>query len=250
MKKTLYLFSPPWKKVKIYFDCTETLDTDLLKVLTQKTLPRWYIEIRSIKLFNPFFKTKSFVPEKNTFVKYRGYDSEIYFYYERENIKVIRKENGEYVKEEFLGYPIHWDFSLDSLPNNELLTDLLKNIWLGLKNGDMDIHGDLTHYNILVNKNGDITIIDEKKVSKDTPYIFDLFYFYAYFLHRASLYGKRNIYEDILKTIYTEIFKGEERNILKDIEKIPLKDFPFSKEEKVFNKWKRDFTLFLRSNLR
>lgn len=243
MKKPFYLFSLPWKRVKIYFDDKQTLDTELFKSLASKTMPMWYIKRRRA-LPNIFFKKIIDVREENTFLMYEGYDSTIFFYKEGKDIKVLRKKDEKYFKEGFLGYPIHWDFTLDYIPNKELLIKVLKNHWEDLKKGKK-LHGDFTHYNILVDEGENVSFIDEKELGNDTPIIFDLFYFYSYFLHRADMYGKRDVYERELEDTYSIILKNEKRGISQSLDKIIINDFHFSKKEETFQSYKGEFEKLL-----
>ena len=249
-KTTFFLFSPPWKRVKIYFSANEILKEKLFKSLAQKTAPNFYTRIRTSRifciLFNWFFKREKEIPNTKVFLIYEGYDSTVFFYIKEHEIGVIRKKDGKHTEEEFLGYPIHFDFSLDYIPNKKLLQEVLRKHWIDLKSGKTKIHGDFTHNNILVDENEKISFIDKKKVQEDTSVITDLFYFYAYFLIRASLYRPRDkrrltSLENDLNSIYSSVFEDEDKTALEMINKLSLKNFNVCDSEYIFNYWKKEF---------
>lgn len=248
LTKTFYIFSPPWKKVQLLFDDPKVFETNLFKSLSLKLLPTWYIKIRKRKIFNLFLRVEKHIPHQNTFLIYEGYDSHIFFY---ENgtgdgeIKVIRQIDGEYVEEKFLGYPIHWDFSLNQIPLKNLLGNVISKHWQELKQNKDAIHGDFTHSNILVDEQNNISIIDKKPVSDTTPIIYDLFYFYSYFLHKAKLQKKDILYENFLLEIFKEALQ-DEKNLIEQIKLISIDNFHFSKKEKVFLYWRERFENFLK----
>lgn len=125
-------------------------------------------------------------------------------------IKVWRsyKENTEWESEPFLGYQI-----LSTLSKNEiekkrpLLTKALsihrKHV---LTSGQ--IHGDLTHFNILHNSDNEIIFIDE--IEAENSPLYDFFYFYAYLSQsvdkRHFLNSREKVFiKDTIKRIIFEV---------------------------------------------
>ncbi|MHC1716400.1 MAG: hypothetical protein AB9915_00690 [Candidatus Dojkabacteria bacterium] len=250
--KNFFLFSPPFKQVKIYFSSKEDLNTELLKSLALKTLPKIYLDVRRNTifyfLFNWISQIRIDVPDTNTFLIYKGYDSTIFFIKNNSSIQILRKKNGEIQKEDFLGYPIHYDFSLGHITNKELISKVLKEHWINLKNGKDTLHGDFTHSNILVDGNKKVTVIDSKKTSTNCSIITDHFYFYAYFMLRAKManYSMKDTFEKELLGIYTEVFKDEDtERIIESIKELKLEDFNVARKQETFDFWRNEFSQFI-----
>lgn len=244
MNKTFYLLSPPYKKANLLFVKKEIQESKLFKSLAFKLAPQWYIKLRKCNFLNLFLKERISVPNEETFLIYNGYDSKVFFYEQNGQIRVKRAIGGEYKEEDFLGYQIHWDFTLKEIPSLNLLKEILRNHWQNLKEDNSNIHGDFTHSNILVDENNKVSIIDKKEVSSKTPIINDLFYFFSYFLHRAKIYKKDLIYEEKLKDVFRDILK-KDTEYLKTIDDLEITNFHFSKEKETFIYWKLRFKNFL-----
>jgi hypothetical protein len=245
--KKFFLFSPPWKSVNILFSNQEVQDTKLFQSLAFKLAPPWYVKLRKLGVWNLFLKTTRSIPNETTFLIYNGYDSKVFFNKEASTeITVQRLINGKYVNERFLGYPIHYDFSLNKIPNKELLGRTLATQWLMLKKDRKNAHGDFTHSNILVDNNRNVSLIDKKSLPPETPIINDLFYFYSYFLRRARIFKNDSLYENYLRDIYSKFFRKQDTPI-KTIDSIGLETFYFCKREEELNYWKTRFKLFLKS---
>ena len=86
---------------------------------------------------------------------------------------------GKWEREEFEGFPIIEAYSLEEVKlKSGLLTQVLQRHWEEINNDPRHIHGDFTHFNVLVNPKGGYKFIDQK--GKSHSKIFDLFYFHAY----------------------------------------------------------------------
>ena len=93
-------------------------------------------------------------------------------------ICVWRNTNSDWVKEKFLGYQLISEYSIKEFDSKyELIEEALNIHWLNLKNGK-DIHGDFTHFNILIDEKRDISFIDKK--THINSKLYDFFYFYSY----------------------------------------------------------------------
>ncbi len=91
--------------------------------------------------------------------------------------KKLRGE--EWAREVFLGYQIISGYSLKEIRTSlNLLKKALKIHWNNLELDPSEVHGDFTHFNILCDKNENISFIDKKE--SQNPKLFDFFYFYAY----------------------------------------------------------------------
>ena len=218
-----------------------------------------YYKIRLSKIFTFFFnwifKRTLEVPEESTFLVYQGYDSEIFFHKKDGEIKIIRKRGKQYVREDFKGLPIHYDFSLNYIPNKKPLIKILRIHLEKLLDNKISIHGDLTHYNILVNNKKHVSIIDSKPNPNYTSILTDFFYFYSYFLLRSKLnkifYHKQSfLLEKELLDIYKEVFKNSDIEMIEEIKKIRKDSFHASKKESVFIYYKTKFKEFMEDVMR
>ena len=88
-------------------------------------------------------------------------------------------ENKKWVKEIFFGFQLISSYTLDEF---ELRFNLIEKAfqlhWSNLMT-DKYVHGDFTHFNILIGSDQEIIFIDRK--SHKNSNLFDFFYFYSYF---------------------------------------------------------------------
>ncbi len=97
-----------------------------------------------------------------------------------EPIFVWRKSSsGTWEKSDFLGYPLLSEYTLEEFNRNKsIIKKALELHWNAVVSDEENVHGDLTHFNVLKNSQNEIVFIDKK--SKSHSKLFDFFYFYAY----------------------------------------------------------------------
>ena len=98
---------------------------------------------------------------------------------------VWRKLNSKWIKELFIGHQLIAEYSIKELDSKKLL--ILKALKLHKSNLEKSrplVHGDLTHFNILINDDLNISFIDSKN-HENSP-LFDFFYFSAYLKNSIS----------------------------------------------------------------
>ena len=89
-----------------------------------------------------------------------------------------KNESSKWVKEDFLGYQLLSEYTVQEFDaKSQLIEIALKSHWLSFKESEF-VHGDFTHFNILVDINEKINFIDDK--SHINSRLFDFFYFYSY----------------------------------------------------------------------
>lgn len=131
-----------------------------------------------------FFFKEDFDPpnEKADYIGIKKEDRLIFFEMDGSiPVKVWRTNDSTsgWVSEPFVGYQIISDYSIAEFNRkHELILKALKLHWTKIENTGQ-IHGDLTHFNILYNKKGKLFFIDEQKDVENSP-LFDFFYFYSY----------------------------------------------------------------------
>lgn len=94
---------------------------------------------------------------------------------------VWRRKNGssEWLKEKFIGYQLISSYTLQEfLLKMPVIKQALSLHWINLQKDKRAIHGDFTHFNILVDSQNNIHFIDEKP--SENSILFDFFYFYSY----------------------------------------------------------------------
>lgn len=84
-------------------------------------------------------------------------------------------ESNEWAKEKFIGYPLIEEYTKGELA---MKLPIIESVMLYHWKESTFVHGDLTHFNVLLDAKDQFHFIDRKKTSN--PKIFDLFYFYAY----------------------------------------------------------------------
>lgn len=92
---------------------------------------------------------------------------------------VWRKSNNKWTKEKFIGYQLISEYSLNEFNiKYKVIENTLKKHWIAVNKNLSNIHGDLTHFNILINKEKETIFIDKKSINHSK--IFDFFYFFSY----------------------------------------------------------------------
>lgn len=248
-RTTFYSLELNSKQGKLFFNSKNVLNDQLFIYLSKKLYSPIIVSVRTNSIFQDLFgwlfKVEKEIPNKNVFLIYEGYDSTVYFYKEKGNISLIREKDDIFTNETFKGFPIHYDFSLDHIVNKDIIIKVLKEHLSLLKTNLKNTHGDFTNYNILVDNNDKISIIDPKG-TESSSILTDHFYFYSYFLIRTRLANPLNkkrvkSIEKELYDIYHQVFKGEDISLLDEIEKIASTDFVCSNNDKIFQYWKNRY---------
>ncbi|MFC1807292.1 hypothetical protein ACFL0T_02865 [Candidatus Omnitrophota bacterium] len=159
------------------------------------------------------------MPNQHIHLIYSGYGEKLFFEFGSflDIRKVWHQKDGKFIKKNFLGYPIFFNPHEDNIKNIKCLEIFLKNHWETLKNGKK-LHGDFTHFNILIDASQNITAIDQKD-NRNNSIIADHFYFYSYLLsflegyYSSKKISSLNIKKQ-LDAVFLEIFKGEDKAFL------------------------------------
>ena len=93
--------------------------------------------------------------------------------------------NSEWRKNDFLGYQLISEYTVNEFnQKRNLIFKALKIHWNAVSKDLLNIHGDLTHFNILYNEQGKLLFIDKKSINHSKLY--DFFYFYSYYKQCTS----------------------------------------------------------------
>ena len=121
----------------------------------------------------------------------------------------------------FLGYPIVYKYDKEHILGRlPIIKRALSDHWEDLKkNGASHLHGDFTHFNILINERNAINYIDQKTTSNNI--LFDHFYFYNYLLQCLTLCETLSSSDrsDILNRI-KDFFRNSEMNQINSFEEM------------------------------
>lgn len=130
---------------------------------------------------------------------------------------VWRKENGHWQNEPFLGYQLISVYSLvEFQKKKEAIANALDLHWKNVSHDQSKIHGDLTHFNILLSQGGGYEFIDQK--SNEHSRIYDFFYFHSYLkqsvfrnseLKTKEKEGIEGILDDVLRKVCLNARKEE-----------------------------------------
>ena len=89
-----------------------------------------------------------------------------------------KNEMSQWIKESFLGYQLLSEYTVQEFNDkSKLIEEAFKFHWESLQDNKL-VHGDFTHFNILLGANNKPHFIDEK--SHQNSKLFDFFYFYSY----------------------------------------------------------------------
>ena len=141
--------------------------------------------------------------------------------------KVWRKENGNWKNESYIGDQLIEEYSIvEFTKKRNLIFRALQSHWFNIKEDKRAIHGDLTHFNILISVSEEIFYIDKK--SADHSRLYDIYYFYAYLrqcLSRCSTLSEKeeaeiiNLLDDII--VELNLYQNKEEYIA-DLEKLNI----------------------------
>ena len=137
---------------------------------------------------------------------------------------LVWRKNGNWKKEKFIGYQLISEYTNTEFRSKQKLIEQAFALhWKELDNSPTEVHGDFTHFNILVDNSNRIHFIDNKKHVNSK--LFDFFYFYAYL--------KQSIYRCVT------LSDKERRKIILIIEEIIKKTCLYSSKKSLnedFNK--------------
>ncbi|PQJ79045.1 hypothetical protein [Polaribacter porphyrae] len=191
VEKSFFCY-PKNQNISILYDDVHQLNTRLFKALSLQVSAKEGILLRFRKTNLGHYlstlldktKLKFQLPEvTNIHLGYKSGNKVVFFCFdEHENpIKVLQKiPEEDFIEHNFLGYSIIEKYSKNEyLKKRVFLKSALKKRWQELKD-NKKVHGDFTHFNILVSSRKEISFIDDKKVTNSI--LFDFFYFYSYYL--------------------------------------------------------------------
>ena len=198
------------------------LDSDLFKVFFYKlfksrALLKYRMELSMVREIGERLSFREVsIPHENIQLIYGGYDSTVMFETDASGASVSQvwrgHGNDEFRPEPFIGYPVFYDYRSDTIEQGSELTGFLKKHWSAVKGG-YPCHGDMTHYNLLVDSAGRIRSIDAKPHNR-CGILTDLFYFYAFFRYSLDKHIAKGTVQhqkliDQLGRIYRGVFADD-----------------------------------------
>jgi len=195
----------------------------------------------------------SFLEKKNVKIGYKNNQKIVLFGFDEKQQPVdVYKKSKESIWEKtpFLGYTLIEEYTKkEYFKKREFIEIALKKRWEEILSGE-SLHGDFTHFNILVSSGEKTSFIDASKCENSKLY--DHFYFYSYYtqcLERCRTVSKKDVLEikiDLLNLIKNICYSEDLEDLLTSINtKVALGLFSEEKELK-----KVEFTNFLLDNER
>ena len=258
--ETQFFCYPKNKDLCILYRDIQALDSRLFKALSLQISPKegFLLRLRKTRIghFLSSFSTSSKMNAKITLenyikIGYKNQDKIIYFTLDAmNNPTFILKESshGIFQNTPFLGYSIIEEYSKNEYFNKrEFIKLALQKRWKEVGENTV-LHGDFTHFNVLLSLENKLSFIDEKHVKNSK--FFDHFYFYSYYfqcLEKCETISNKDVNE--IKTDFQnmlcDILKGVD--FITNINQIDLKDaIGISDKEDKFN----EFSNFLLKNER
>ena len=159
-----------------------------------------------------------------------------------------KNADGLWLSTPFVGYSVIEEYTKkEYFKKKKFIKLALEKRWQELEKGN-NLHGDFTHFNILLSYNNKLTVIDENKCENSK--LFDHFYFYSYFiqcLEKCKTISKTHVLEikKDLQNLTAKICKA------KDIKEL-LVSIDTKKALGIDNKQKKlaEFTNFMLKNER
>ena len=224
---------PNNKDLSILYADKNSLKTRLFKALSIQISPKegFLLRLRKTQLghyLSKFDKSDLLIIKlpihKNLKIGYQNNNKIIFFEFDNNDkpIKVLKVNHTKNYEEfEFLGYSIIENYCKKEYYNKRRFIKLaLEKRWQEILENNF-LHGDFTHFNVLLSEQNTIHFIDAKKVKNSI--LFDHFYFYSYYvqcLERCQTISSNDIFEikNDLQNIISEICKLENlQKVLYDI---------------------------------
>lgn len=190
--ETQFFCYPKNKNLSILYANKGILKTRLFKALSLQVSPKEGVLLRirktnlghQLSTLNKKNIVSLYVPEnKNLKLGYNNNNKIIFFEFDKNDTPIkILKSNNSLVFEEFnfLGYSIIEGYTKSEYFNKRnYIKKALEKRWKEINQNEI-LHGDFTHFNVLLSQENELCFIDAKKV--DNSILFDHFYFYSYFV--------------------------------------------------------------------
>jgi len=151
--------------------------------------------------------------------------------------------NGRWRKEKFIGYPLIEAYTSEELERKiSAIKELLSFHWIEAK----EVHGDFTHFNILIDSDRNFHFIDQKQTPN--PKLFDLFYFYAYLrqcLERCTTLSSaktKKLIQSLEQVISEVVGVTGKSKVMEELSRIKLPDEHGIRKENI-DAYQSDFAL-------
>lgn len=212
----MYFFNFPWKQNRyLVYSSYKVLKSDFFNDISLQLTPKDSLFFRFLRhrvgfLLSSLKRQNIDVP--NQAADYLGIIKEetiiLFEYSKGKPVWVWRKNNGNWEKEAFIGRQLISEYSVKEFQSKySIMRSILQSHWSDVTANLLNIHGDFTHFNILIDEKNKVHLIDKK--SSNHSKIFDFFYFYSYLIQAVE----RN----------TTLSKTDLNIIVSDIQKI-IKD--------------------------
>ena len=241
MIKRFFYYPFPRKRALLYTD-RDVLRSELFRALDCKLFPENppVLKLRRgacASLAEVLFRKHCDVPAAEVSLIYLGYESNVYFALDAAGCpaRVWRERDAAVKEEAVLGMPVFFDPAAGEPDSILKLKEFLRQHWINLRAGG-SLHGDLTHFNILLSQQGVVSAIDQRPPLQ-TASLSDHFYFYAYLLRAVRRYrpasdARHEQVKAVLDGLMKSVFSYESPEYLREqLTLVKPELFPVSMEE-------------------
>jgi hypothetical protein len=205
---------PKNQSLCIYYTDASILKNRLFKALSLQVSPKEGLLLRFRKTSFGHFLSQLVKPEKITIeipdnsnckIIYKNNNNLVFFDFDEISPKKVLKKSkeNEFLPNKFLGFSLIENYTKEEyFKKRDAIILALEERWGELVSGNK-LHGDFTHFNILLSSENKIHFIDKKEV--ENSILFDHFYFYSYYLQ--CLEKCKTINKKDVSTIKTDLQK-------------------------------------------
>lgn len=183
---------PKNKNLSILYTDKRLLKTRLFKALSLQISPKEGTLLRfrktnfghQLSTLNKKDNITLTIPEnRNLKIGYKNNDKIIFFELDKNDIptKIVKSNSAEEFEESsFLGFSIIENYTKkEYFSKRDFIKKALEKRWQEITESKI-LHGDFTHFNVLISKENKLHFIDNKNIENSV--LFDHFYFYSYFI--------------------------------------------------------------------
>ncbi len=228
---TMFYCFPKFQNKCLIYSTSDIFENRLFKSLSIQISSKnsLLFRLRTTKLghllYKFVFKKRIFLntPSENIFLGYRSGKKIILFEFDSlsKPINVFKKNtDNAWEKDSFIGFQLIEEYSKkEYFKKKKHLLEALNTCWNNSCKNKY-LHGDFTHFNILLKNDNKPVFIDEKKI--ENSLLFDIFYFQSYYfqcLENCKTICKKDVLE------IKQDFKILVKSVLNNLDKTKLAGF-------------------------
>ena len=202
MKQKFYSY-PAQKKLMVLYTSPKIFKSPIFQSLIIQISPNntFLLRLRRTILGHWLYviftfnrKISTMIPKEGIELAYINHEKQVLFEFNNIDLPVKvykgKRDESNWNKNDYFGLPLITEYSKKEFNKKwELIQSALEQRWKMLMTGNpfnkYELHGDFTHFNILISNDNLLIEIDQKEITNSI--LFDHFYFYAYLCQCLSL---------------------------------------------------------------